>query len=168
MKYSKIFITTGFSFFFLLSSCGMYDGYFSKVRNDIDEFSVIVNYISSNRLFEINDSINKLKSSNINIKNNSLYRSDLKDSILTNFMSKYDIDRITLQKRNDNFYNNVIIFHKDYNPIIGKSKTIEFDFGASPLRNRIENGLKKEGSYSLRIINTYFIYSVNKKPSFGE
>jgi hypothetical protein len=169
MKYNKILILTGFgSFLLLLSSCGIYDGYFSKVKNNIDEFSSIVNYVSSNRLFELNDSINKQNSSIYNIKNISLYRSDIKDSVLVLFMNKYNIDRITFQERNDNFYHSVIIFHKDYNPIIGKSKTIDFDFGVSPLRNRIENGQSKEGSYSLKIINADFIYSVNKKPSFGE
>lgn len=168
MDNMKNFIIFGFSLFFLLNSCTVCDGYYKKVENNIDEFSSTVKYISSNRLFEINDSIYKQKSSTYSIKNNSLYRSDLKDSALVNFMNKFDIDRITLQNRNDNFYNNVIIFHKDYNPILGKSKTIDFDFGISPLRSRIEKGMKREGGYSLKIINASFIYSVNKNPSFGE
>ncbi|MEN2402531.1 hypothetical protein GKZ90_0022260 [Flavobacterium sp. MC2016-06] len=158
-------IIVGFSLACLFNSCGIHDSYYGKVKNNIGDFSSIVKYISANKLFEINDSINK--QNNIT-KNTSLYRSDLKDSILINFMIKYDIDRITRQKRNDNFYNNVIIFHKDYNPIMGKSKTIDFDFGVSPLRSRIQKGIKKDGGCYLKIIDENFIYSVNKNPSFGE
>lgn len=168
MGKKKNFKILGFGLFFLLNSCSVYDGYYNKVKENINEFSSTVKYISSNRLFEISDSINKQKSLGYNIENISLYRNDLKDTVLVNFMNKYDIDRITFQNRNDNFYNNVIIFHKDYNPIMGKSKTIDFDFGISPLRSRIESGVKKEGGCSLKIINSDFIYSVNKNPSFGE
>ena len=168
MDNRKYFIILGFSMFFLFNSCSVYNGYYNKVENNIDEFSSTVKYISSKRLFEINDSINKQNSSAYNLKNNSLYRSDLIDSVLVNFMNKFDIDRITLQKRNDNYFNNVIIFHKDYNPILGRSKTIDFDFGISPLRSRIEKGVIREGGCSLKIINNEFIYSVNKNPSFGE
>lgn len=167
MKNKKNFGIFGFSLIVLLNSCSVYDGYYNKVKNNIDEFSSTVKYIESNRMFEVKDSIIK-KRSNIPFNNVSLYENDIKDSILVAFMKKFNIDKITLEKRNDNFYNNVISFHKDYNPITGSSKTVDFDFGISPLRHRIEQGIKKERGYLLKIINADFIYSVNKNPSFGE
>lgn len=167
MKNKKRIRILGFSLLLLLNSCASYDGYYNKVKNNIDEFSSAIKYIESNKLFEIKDSIIRKKST-IPFNNVSLYRNEIKDSILLTFMKKFDIDRITFEKRNDNFYNNVISFHKDYNPILGKSKTVDFDFSASPLRDRIVQGIKKEGRYSLKIINRDFIYSVNKNPSFGE
>lgn len=150
------------------NSCSTYDSYYNKINNDIDIFTFVVNYISNNKMFEEKDSINKQEKNIFVTKNICLYNEDIRDTIILNFMNKFDIDRICLEKRNDNYYENVITFHKSYSSLFGKSKTIDFDFGKSPLRTRIQQGMKKDGGSSLKIINSYFIYSVNKNPSFGE
>lgn len=168
MNNNRRIIFFGLSLFFIFNSCGIYDGYYHKVKNNKADFSSAVDYIMSERLFELKDSINKQKNVIHNFNSVSLYREDMKDSLLISFMKKYDIDRITMDKRQDKFYNNVIIFHKNYNPILGSSKRINYDFGSSPIRDSLELEKKKVGGCTYKIIDNNFIYCINKRPSFGE
>ena len=168
MRSYKLHIYLGLVLFLILNSCGSYDRYFHKVKNNMVEFSSVVDYIKSEKLFELKDSINMQKNMIHNSKSVTLYREDLKDSLLNHFMKKFDIDRITLEKRHDNFYNQVIVFHKDYNPITGSSKRINYDFGVSPIRDNIKIDVKKSMYRDFKIIDSSFIYYVNKRPSFGE
>lgn len=157
-----------------LNSCAVCDNYYYKVNKNKVEFYTIVEYIRNNKILVNKDSIVLNNQKTIYFNSKCVYYSKydkgnkLTDNVLIEFMDKYSLDRICLEERNDNFYNSVITFHKNYNPILGKSKTIDFDFGKSPIRDRIVLGKKKEGNYSIRIIDSLFIYSINKNPAFGE
>ncbi|GGP06308.1 hypothetical protein GCM10010992_26000 [Cloacibacterium rupense] len=155
-------------FILLLTSCNAQNSYLKKIEKNVHEVTSILNYIHDNKLFEKKDSLNKTKNA-VYIKNKvCLYKEDIKDTLIQNYMKKYNFDRICLEERNDNYFKTVIIFHKSYNPILGKSIVIQYDFGESPLRTRIRDGVKKENTYYSTIIDSLYIYSENKKPAFGE
>lgn len=152
----------------MATSCGVHDTYYIRVRNNISEFKAATDYISKNRLFEIQDSINLKKAGSIHFSRAiPLYRTEIRDSTIMAFMDKFHLDRIILEKRNDTYYNSTLIFHRDYAPFFGRLKTIDYDFGKSPLRDRINQGAKKDGGCFVKIIDSLFIYSVNRAPAFG-
>ena len=144
------------------SSC-----YYYKVTNNKNEFNAIIDHIHKNNLLKPVDPL---------FLDKCLYNSDKQnDSIITTFMNKFDLDRICMDKGNDNYYDSVIIFHKDYNPIIGNAKTIEYDFGKSPIRkaintNSLKNtkGIKINKGEKYKIIDSVFIYFVDRHPAFGQ
>lgn len=149
-------------------SCGVHDRYYARVKNNISEFKAAADYIAKNKLFEMQDSINPKKADFIYFSETiAVYRTEIRDSTILAFMDKYHLDKIVLEKRNNTYYNSAIIFHKDYTPFFGKLKTIDYDFGKSPLRERINQGAKKDGGCFVKIIDSLFIYSVNRNPAFG-
>ncbi|MDR2206479.1 MAG: hypothetical protein LBE36_10055 [Flavobacteriaceae bacterium] len=172
----------------ILNSCQTTDNYFRKINKNINDFHEIINYIDERKIFTKMDSVvlsgsdmsftlnSKCvyyENSNIkyseSMKENSDKSVPKNDSVINEFMKKYKLDRICFEKRKDtSYYHKVIHFHKDHNPIFGVCKNIDYDFGNSPLRNRIENGMKKEKSYRYKTMDNLFIYSINKKPAFGE
>ena len=174
MNNKKTFIALGFILLLLLNSCGIYDRYYHKVTNNIEEFNAITKYIIKEKSLEKMDSAVMKQQNSISLKSACIYynkynASDkLTDSILIEFMSKYDLDRICLEKRNNDYYSMVIIFHKEYNPITGSSRTIDYDYGKSSIRDKILQGKNKIGGAYNKIIDSVFIYSIDKTPSFGQ
>lgn len=141
------------------------DHYYHKVKNNLNKFYTVLDYINKNNLFNVKD--NKMrKNSSFYISDNiCLYENEIKDIKVLKILKTFRIDRICLEKRNDEWYNNVIVFHKSYNPLFGSSKTIEYDFGESPLRNSLKKDNEKDFSI---IMDSNFIYSIDKNPAFKE
>lgn len=142
--------------------------YYKKVKNSIDEFDRIVNYIKDNKLPAIKDSMVRSKElGNKHEINICFYVEDIEDSSLVKFMRKFDLKRICFSKYQNDFFDSVITFHKDFNPILGKAVIITYDFDNSELRNRVKKGegIKDE---KVKIINSLYLYRLKLKPAFGE
>ena len=170
-KYTNIFLL---GFLFSLNSCGVYDSYYHKVKDNKAEFHYIVEYIIREKSLEKMDSVLIKQNNSISLERACIYynkydkHNKLADNRLIEFMNKYDLDRICLEKQNNEFYSTVIIFHKEYNPIMGSSRTIDYDYGKSSNRNKILQGEKKIGGTYNKIIDSVLIYSIDKTPSFGQ
>lgn len=171
-KYINVVFLLGI--LFSLNSCGSYDNYYHKIKNNRAEFHSIVKYIIKEKLLEKMDSVVIHQNNSISLEKACIYynkhnkNNKLTDKRLIEFMNKYDIDRICLEKQNNEFYSTVIIFHKEYNPITGISKTVDYDYGKSRSRDKILLGEKKIGGTYNKIIDSVFIYSIDKSPSFGQ
>lgn len=116
---------------------------------------------------KLNDSIKLRNNTSIHFDNKCLYEGQIQDTLLSSFMSKYDLDRICFHKDKQNYYDSVITFHKNYNPILGAAVTINYDFGNSKIRNKINAGEKFPHQTAL-IIDGKYIYLANSSPAFGE
>jgi hypothetical protein len=141
--------------------------YYSSVKANTRDFDFILTYLQKNKFLELNDSLALHNIMTIHFGNKCLYEEQIQDTLLSSFMNKYDLNRICFYKDKQNYYDSVITFHKNYNPILGSSITINYDFGDSKLRSRIKAGEKllNETAY---IINDKYIYLLDSRPAFGE
>jgi hypothetical protein len=141
--------------------------YYSSVKSNTRDFDFILTYLQKNKFLELNDSLELPNITTIHFDNKCLYEEQIQDTLLSFFMNKYDLSRICFHKDKQNYYDSVITFHKNYNPILGPSITINYDFGNSKLRGRIRAG-EKLPNLAASIVNDKYIYLVNSRPAFGE
>ena len=141
--------------------------YYSKVKANTHDFDFVLSYIQNNKFLELNDSLKLNDSTTIHFGNKCLYEEQIQDTLLSSFMHKYDLNRICFHKDKQNYYDSVITFHKNYNPILGSSITINCDFGNSQLRDKIKAG-EKFLNQTTSIINDKYIYLSSSKPAFAE
>jgi hypothetical protein len=141
--------------------------YYSTVKANIRDFDFVLSYLQKNKFLELNDSLNLDNKMTIHFAHKCIYEGQIQDTLLSSFMNKYDLNRICFHKDKQDYYDSVIILHKNYNPILGSSITINYDFGHSKLRDRIKAGEKFLNQTS-SIISDKYIYLSNSSPAFGE
>lgn len=151
----------------LMTSCYSLK-YYNKVVNNVGDFDLAISRIQNQNMIIKKDSL-LLKNGEVVLYENStcLYYEDVSDSLLTKFMEKYELKRICFSLLNNEYFDSVITFHKDYTPFMGKAVIISYDFGTSGLRKKIRNGNKLKDE-DVKIINDFYLYRVKSKPSFGE
>lgn len=151
----------------LMTSCYS-QRYYRKVVNNVGEFDLAISRIQNQNMFIKKDSL-LLKNGEVIRYDNStcLYYEDVNDSLLKKFMEKYELKRICFSRLNNEYFDSVITFHKDYTPFMGKAVIISYDFGKSGLREKIRNGSKLKDE-DVKIMNDLYLYRVKSKPAFGE
>jgi hypothetical protein len=165
---TKEYIKTGtliiFSLF-LLSCKGQ--SYYKKVRDNIGDFRQAIAVLNQKQMLQLRDSILLQNTGIIKVNNKCVYKEEMKDPLIGNFMNKYDLTRICFSKYNNEFFDSAITFHKEHTPFFGKAIIVTYDFGKSGLRDLIdqERRIKDE---KVKVINNEFIYRVRPKPAFGE
>lgn len=163
IKYlQSIFILTT-----LMTSCYS-QRYYRRVVNNVGEFDHVISRISNQHIFEKNDSLLLKNGETIQYNSNiCLYYKDMNDYLLKRFMKKYELKRICFSRLNNEYFDSVISFHKDFIPFMDKAVVISYDFGKSGLREKTKNGSKLKNE-NVRIMNELYLYRVRSKPAFGE
>lgn len=152
--------------FLILFSCS-HKMYYKKVRKNIVDFKTIVERLQTEGDFQSMDSIVLKDGLVINSHHKCLYYTDSIDIKVAQFMHKYDLKKICVTERSDEYFNHMISFHKEFNPFFGKADVVYFDYGSSEFRNMVSEGIARKDE-RVKIINDYFIYSLRLKPAFGE
>jgi hypothetical protein len=156
----------GFAICIIAFSCNR-KMYYNTIQANTHDFDFVLSYIQKNKLLELNDSLELHDKTAIHFDNKCIYEEKIQDSLVVSFMKKYDLTRICFHKDKQNYYDSVITFHKNYNPVLGSSVTINYDFGKSKLRDRIKSG-EKLPDLAASIINDKYIYLLKPRPALGE
>ena len=141
--------------------------YQNSVKSHSPDFDFICSHLLKNEYLKLNDSLQLSNRATIHFGNKCIYKEKIQDTLLLSFMTRYDLDRICFHKDKKDYFDSVIVFHKNYNPILGSSITINYDFGNSKLRKEIMAG-DKFRNQTISIINDKYIFMSNSKPAFGE
>jgi hypothetical protein len=151
----------------LLPIPSMCQSYHKRVVANIEDFTSVIIILNQKHLLELNDSIHLQNGEIIKFENKCLFAEQVSDQQIKDFMKKYDLKRICFSQHNDEFFDSVISFHKDYSPFFGKAVVITYDFGKSGLRDmtNLKIELKDE---KVSIINDMYLYRIRSRPSFGE
>ena len=142
--------------------------YYRKVLNNTYEFDFVISKIYDQRLFVKNDSLLLKNGKSILVDGDiCIYYENLNDSLVKNFMKKYELKKICYTRIGTEYFDSVVTFHKDYTPFMEKAIIISYDFGKSGLRERAKNGNKLKDE-NVKIMNDLYLYRLRLKPAFGE
>jgi hypothetical protein len=142
--------------------------YYSKVKNNIEDFNLAVNHLQQKHMLINNDSILLRNGEAINYDNGKcLYYEKVHDSLIRRLMIVYNLKRICFSRLNNEFFDSVITFHKDYNPLFGKRIIISYDWGKSEVRDKTKEGNQPKDE-KIKIVNNVYLYRIKAKPAFGE
>lgn len=162
-----IFVNLIAYMFIMLTSCSG-QKYFNKVKKNIKEFDLVINHLQIKNEFSKNDSITLKDGSSIKIdKNICVYDENSGDPITENFTKEYDLTRICFSRLNNQFFDSVITFHKDFTSFLGKAVIITYDFGKSKLREDVKKGIQPKNE-NVKIINDFYLFRVKSNPELGE